>query len=109
MTGFTPTGNTGELEKDGTRLERRLRETWQRHDRLQTEPICCFERLLRPIPHASHEQNKTLAQPTLLLRPQAVCTWQRNRTQRGMGLVEQAVCVCKAAGTLGITVFAEAL
>ena len=91
MTGFTEP-----IVEDCERPERRLRETGHRHDRLQTEPICCFERLLRPIPHASHEQNKTLAQPTLLLRPQAVCTWQRNRD-------------AEAAGTLGITMFTETL
>ena len=91
MAGFTEP-----IVEDCERPERRLRETGHRHDRLQTEAICCFERLLRPIPHASHEQNKTLAQPTLLLRPQAVCTWQRNRD-------------AEAAGTLGITMFTESL
>ena len=91
MTGFTEP-----IVEDCERFERRLRETGHRHDRLQTESICCVERLSRPIPHTSHEQNKTLVEPTLLLRPQAVCTWQRNRD-------------AEAAGTLGITMFTETL
>ena len=43
------------------RPEWRLRETGHRHEQLQTEPVCSFERFLRPIPQASNDQNKPLA------------------------------------------------